>query len=71
MATRIYTGFAPRGSVVIGGRTVSFVRGEPIEVSADEAALLDDEWQAPKARKATAKKKSAEPNDTAEEAIAP
>jgi hypothetical protein len=70
MATRIYTGFAPRGAVTIGDRTVSFVRGEPVEVSAEEAALLGDEWEAPKAKKATAKKAvEAEPTtDTAEEA---
>lgn len=64
MATRIYTGFAPRGSVTIGGRTVSFVRGEPVEVSAEEAALLGDEWTAPKARKAKATKAKATKADT-------
>ena len=72
MATRIYTGFAPRGAVTIGDRTVSFVRGEPVEVSTEEAALLGDEWVAPKAHKAAAKAPAdAEPTDTAEEAIAP
>ena len=81
MVTRIYTGFAPRGAVTIGDRTVSFVRGEPVEVSAEEAALLGDEWATPKAKKKAApkaKKKAApkaeasaaaEPTtDTAEEA---
>lgn len=68
MATRIYTGFAPRGAVTIGDRTVSFVRGEPVEVSAEEAALLGDDWVAPKAKKAK-KADPAEPTtDTAEEA---
>ena len=73
MATRIYTGFAPRGAVTIGDRTVSFVRGEPVEVSAEEAALLGDEWATPKAKKKAAPKAeasaAAEPTtDTAEEA---
>lgn len=76
MVTRIYTGFAPRGAVTIGDRTVSFVRGEPVEVSAEEAALLGDEWATPKAKKAAPKAKKAAPKadpaepttDTAEEA---
>ncbi len=73
MVTRIYTGFAPRGAVTIGDRTVSFVRGEPVEVSAEEAALLGDEWATPKAKKKAAPKAeasaAAEPTtDTAEEA---
>ena len=69
MATRIYTGFAPRGAVTIGDRKVSFVRGEPVEVTAEEAALLGDEWATPKAKKAAPKADPAEPTtDTAEEA---
>ena len=73
MVTRIYTGFAPRGAVTIGDRTVSFVRGEPVEVTAEEAALLGDEWATPKAKKKAAPKAeasaAAEPTtDTAEEA---
>lgn len=68
MAHRIYTGFAPRGAVQIGDRTVPFTRGEAIEVTAEEAALLGDEWAAPKAKKAKAPAAAEPTPDTAEEA---
>ena len=71
MVTRIYTGFAPRGAVTIGDRTVSFVRGEPVEVSAEEAALLGDEWATPKAKKAAPKAKKAAPKAKASAAAEP
>lgn len=52
MPARIYTGFAPRGSVTVSERTVAFVRGEPVEFSDAEAKSLDEDWTAPKPAKA-------------------
>lgn len=53
-----YQGFAPRGYVRLPKRSVEFTRGEPVEFSADEAALLPDgEWapaKSPKTPKPTA-----------------
>lgn len=48
--TRTYTGFAARGAVDLPGRTAEFTRGEPIDVSDDEAKFLDGDpdWSAPK-----------------------
>lgn len=58
MATRIYVGPLPAGRVRLPNRSPQFNKGEPLEVTDAEAALLDDEWAAPKARKA---EKSADP----------
>lgn len=52
MPARTYTGFAPRGSVTVSGRTVEFTRGEPVEFSDDEAKSLDGDWATPKPAKA-------------------
>lgn len=41
MPTRTFSGFARSGEVVLPERTVRFRRGEEVEVTADEAALLD------------------------------
>lgn len=51
MAERIYNGPLARGRVWLPTREVPFVRGEPIEVDADEAKLLGDEWSTPKSGK--------------------
>ena len=39
-----YSGPFSRGTVRLATRSVSFVRSEAIEVTADEAAQLGDEW---------------------------
>lgn len=51
--TRIYTGFAPRGRTSPAGRPIVFERGVPVEVTAEEAALLDAtaEWAEPESDK--------------------
>ena len=47
---RTYVGALARGHVHLPTRTAPFVRGEAIEVTADEAAVLNpDEWSAGKA----------------------
>lgn len=52
MASATYQGALPRGIVRIGERDAAFTRGEPIEVAADEAALLpDDEWTVTKPKR--------------------
>ena len=53
MAERIYEGFAQRGRQTLPTRTVAFERGVPVEVDADEAAVLDaaGDWSAPKPTK--------------------
>lgn len=53
MATRIYSGASPTGSVDLGSRSVPFVKGEPLEVTDDEAARLDRSggWSVPKPSK--------------------
>jgi len=50
VAERIYEGFAQRGRQTLPTRTVAFERGVPVEVDADEAAVLDaaGDWSAPK-----------------------
>lgn len=46
MPERTYTGFAPRGEVQPVDRKIRFKRDEPVEVTDDEAAVLDQnpEW---------------------------
>lgn len=60
MPNLTYTGFAPRGLVRCATRSVPFVRGEAVEFTDDEAALLPaDEWQ-PVKPKSTPKPKADE-----------
>jgi len=57
---RIYSGFASRGRQTLPTRSVAFERGVPVEVDADEAAVLDaaSDWSAPKPPKPTEPKGS-------------
>ena len=50
MPERTYEGPLARGRVWLPTREVPFVRGEAVDVTADEAALLGDEWSAPKSK---------------------
>lgn len=59
MTTVTYTGFAPRGRVMLPSGERPFTRGTPLEVDAADAAALDDDWTTvqptkPKAAKAKA-----------------
>lgn len=62
MPERTYIGFAPRGEVVLPDRRVPFTRGTPVDFTADEAALLGDDWVTTKkaAPAATSKKATTE-----------
>lgn len=53
--TRTYSGPFLEGTVAVLGRDVPFVRGEPVDVSADEADVLDllPEWAKPAKSKPT------------------
>ena len=62
MAKRIYTGPLRRGRVILPGRRLAFERGESVDVSNDEAALLSpDEWATPPAPKQAPKPKETKP----------
>lgn len=54
MAERIYIGFARRGWQTLPDRTIPFERGVPVEVTDDEAAVLDEAggWITPKKKPA-------------------
>lgn len=45
-----YVGPFARGHVLLPTRAVPYVRGEAVEVTDDEAALLGDEWTATKSK---------------------
>lgn len=53
MAQRTYSGFAPAGRQTLPTRTVAFERGAPVDVTDDEAAVLDEagDWDEPKPKK--------------------
>ena len=64
MPSAIYTGPLSRGQIRPVDRLLRFVRGVPVEVTADEAKALGDEWQASKPIKAEKADKSPAPADT-------
>lgn len=51
MAQRFYAGPLPRGTVHLATRSLQFARLVPLDVTAEEAALLGDEWAAVKSPK--------------------
>ena len=58
MPERMYQGPLSRGRVLLPSRDIPFVRGVPVEFTAEEAAVLDEDWSAPKPKSAKAEKES-------------